>query len=47
MTFWDFFWLMISFVLYVSYLVVLVLIVKDLFADPTALGGAKPSGCSS
>ncbi|MDR7082767.1 high-affinity K+ transport system ATPase subunit B [Arthrobacter ginsengisoli] len=41
MTFWDFFWLMISFVLYVSYLVVLVLIVKDLFADSNRSGWSK------
>ena len=41
MTFWDFFWLMISFVLYVSYLVVLFLIVKDIFADSTRAGWTK------
>ena len=41
MTFWDFFWLMISFVLYVSYLVVLFLIVKDIFADSTRTGWSK------
>ena len=41
MTFWDFFWLMISFVLYVSYLVVLFLIVKDIFADATRTGWSK------
>jgi hypothetical protein len=41
MTFWDFFWLMISFVLYVSYLVVLFLIVKDIFADSTRKGWSK------
>ncbi|MCB5292322.1 PLDc N-terminal domain-containing protein [Arthrobacter sp. SO3] len=41
MTFWDFFWLMISFVLYVSYLMVLFLIVKDIFADSTRNGWSK------
>ena len=41
MTFWDYFWLMISFVLYVSYLVVLFLIVKDIFADSTRTGWSK------
>lgn len=41
MTFWDYFWLMISFVLYVSYLVVLFLIVKDIFADTTRTGWSK------
>ncbi|XAS65687.1 PLD nuclease N-terminal domain-containing protein [Pseudarthrobacter sp. So.54] len=41
MNFWDFFWLMISFVLYVSYLVVLFLIVKDIFADSTRPGWSK------
>lgn len=41
MTFWDFFWLMISFVFYVSYLVVLFLIVKDIFADSARTGWSK------
>ena len=41
MTFWDFFWLMISFLLYVSYLVVLFLIVKDIFSDSTRTGWSK------
>jgi hypothetical protein len=41
MTFWDYFWLMMSFVLYVSYLVVLFLIVKDVFADSTRTGWSK------
>ncbi|MGP4032752.1 PLDc N-terminal domain-containing protein [Pseudarthrobacter sp. 1C304] len=41
MTFWDYFWLMMSFVLYVSYLVVLFLIVKDIFSDPTRTGWSK------
>ena len=41
MTFWDFFWLMISFLLYVSYLVVLFLIVKDIFSDSTRAGWSK------
>ena len=41
MTFWDYFWLMISFLLYVSYLVVLFLIVKDIFADSTRTGWSK------
>lgn len=41
MTFWDFFWLMISFVFYISYLVVLFLIVKDIFADSTRSGWSK------
>jgi hypothetical protein len=41
MTFWDYFWLMISFLLYVSYLVVLFLIVKDIFSDSTRTGWSK------
>jgi len=41
MTFWDFFWLMISFLFYVSYLVVLFLIVKDIFSDATRTGWSK------
>jgi hypothetical protein len=41
MAFWDFFWLMISFLVYVSYLVVLFLIVKDIFADSTRPGWSK------
>lgn len=41
MNFWDFFWLMISFLLYISYLVVLFLIVKDIFADSTRTGWSK------
>ncbi|MGO4190203.1 PLDc N-terminal domain-containing protein [Arthrobacter sp. YAF17] len=41
MTFWEFFWLMISFLLYVSYLVVLFLIVKDIFSDSTRPGWSK------
>ena len=41
MTFWDYFWLMMSFLLYVSYLVVLFLIVKDIFADSTRPGWSK------
>ena len=41
MTFWDVFWLMISFLLYVSYLVVLFLIVKDIFSDSTRTGWSK------
>lgn len=41
MTFWDFFWLMIYFVLYVSYLMVLFQIVKDVFADSTRPGWSK------
>ena len=41
MSFWDFFWLMISFLLYVSYLVVLFLIVKDIFSDSTRTGWSK------
>lgn len=41
MTFWDIFWLMISFLLYVSYLVVLFLIVKDIFSDSTRAGWSK------
>ncbi|MET4136036.1 PLDc N-terminal domain-containing protein [Pseudarthrobacter sp. PvP090] len=41
MNFWDYFWLMISFLLYVSYLVVLFLIVKDIFSDSTRTGWSK------
>jgi hypothetical protein len=41
MNFWDYFWLMMSFVLYISYLVVLFLIVKDIFSDPTRTGWSK------
>ncbi|MET1066277.1 MAG: PLD nuclease N-terminal domain-containing protein [Arthrobacter sp.] len=41
MTFWDFFWLMISFVVYISYLLVLFLIVKDIFSDSDRPGWSK------
>lgn len=41
MTFWDVFWLMIWFFLYVSYLIVLFMIVRDIFADPDLSGGSK------
>jgi hypothetical protein len=41
MTFWEFFWLMISFLVYVSYLVVLFLIVKDIFSDSMRTGWSK------
>ncbi|KUM33198.1 PLDc N-terminal domain-containing protein [Arthrobacter sp. EPSL27] len=41
MNFWDYFWLMMSFALYISYLVVLFLIVKDIFSDSTRTGWSK------
>ena len=41
MTFWDVFWLMVWFFLYVSYLIVLFMIVRDIFADPGLRGGSK------
>lgn len=41
MTFWDFFWLLIWFALYVSYLAVLFHLVRDIFADSSRPGWSK------
>ena len=40
-SFWDFFWLLLSFFLLMAYLVVMFQIVMDLFRDRSLGGGAK------